>query len=232
MRAAGLLLATEVDAEIGIPSALCFLAGRPALIHAVSSLLGCRAIDHVVVVAPSSAAAEVRAILARAGYAGDGSSGVHAVAVADGAGRHASLHSGLSCVDGPHETIVVHEISRPLVPAAVVARVVDAVAGGAEMAVPATEMTETVKEIDADRRVLRTVPRETLVRLQGPTAVRAELLIAAHAACSPADPAALAPPGTGLSIVDGSELGFAVRGAAGRGLAEALLARAEQVLGQ
>jgi 2-C-methyl-D-erythritol 4-phosphate cytidylyltransferase len=79
----------------------------------------------------------------------------------------------LSSVD---RVIVVHQPQWALAPADVVTAVVAAVRAGADAAVPAVEVTETVKEVDATGRIVRTVPREDLVRLQYPRAVRAGFL--------------------------------------------------------
>jgi 2-C-methyl-D-erythritol 4-phosphate cytidylyltransferase len=216
MKATALLLATDIDDDVGTLSALCPLGGVPAVLHAVRALWDSGAVGAVLVVAPSSYGAELRSVLP-AGTA----------VMAAGPTRHASVHSGLTHVDGRVATVLVHDAARPLVPAAVIAAVAGAVTAGAAMAVPATEMTETVKEIDGAGRVLRTVPRDGLLRLQAPVAVRRDLLVAAHTTCSAADPdGPLAPAGTVMSIVDGSGSGFAIRGGADRVLAEALLEQA------
>jgi 2-C-methyl-D-erythritol 4-phosphate cytidylyltransferase len=207
------VLATDIDADRGTLLALCPLGGEPAVSHAVRALWESGAVGAVTVVAPVPYGAQLRGVLpAGTSY------------VPGGPTRHAALHSGLAVVDSRVATVVVHDASRPLVPPAVVAAACAAVAAGAGVAVPALEMTETVKEIDPDGGVRRTVPREGLLRLQAPTAVRRDLLAAAHSSCSAADPdGALAPADTVMSIVDGSGLGFAIRGAADRVLAEALL---------
>jgi 2-C-methyl-D-erythritol 4-phosphate cytidylyltransferase len=211
--ATAVLLATDIDADVGTLAALCPLAGVPAVTHAVRALWDSGVVDAVVVVAPVSYRAAISAVLpAGTAYSPGGST------------RHASVHSGLTAVDGRAGTVVLHDASRPLVPASVVAAVCAAVAGGAGVAVPAVPMTETVKEIDTGARVVRTVPRDGLLRLQSPAAVRHDLLVAAHESCSGSDPdGPLAPAGTVMSIVDGSALGFAIRGVAERALAEALL---------
>jgi 2-C-methyl-D-erythritol 4-phosphate cytidylyltransferase len=72
--------------------------------------------------------------------------------------------------------VVLHDARRPLAPAAVVVAVVAAVRGGADAAVPVVEVTETVKEVDGAGRIVRTVPREALVQVQFPQAVRASVL--------------------------------------------------------
>jgi len=83
--------------------------------------------------------------------------------------------SVLSEVDGA-EVVVLHDPHRPLAPASLVTAVVAAVLAGADAAVPVVEVTETVKEVDAAGRIVRTVPRDELVQLQHPRAVRAGFL--------------------------------------------------------
>jgi 2-C-methyl-D-erythritol 4-phosphate cytidylyltransferase len=75
-----------------------------------------------------------------------------------------------------HGVVVVHRPQWALAPRQLVEAVVAAVRDGADAAVPAVEVTETVKEVDAAGRIVRTVPREDLVRLQYPRAVRAGFL--------------------------------------------------------
>jgi 2-C-methyl-D-erythritol 4-phosphate cytidylyltransferase len=80
-----------------------------------------------------------------------------------------------SSVDGAG-IVVLHDPHRPLAPAWLVADVVAAVRAGADAAVPVVEVTETVKEVDAAGRIVRTVPREALVQVQHPQAVRSGIL--------------------------------------------------------
>jgi 2-C-methyl-D-erythritol 4-phosphate cytidylyltransferase len=57
--------------------------------------------------------------------------------------------------------------------------VVDAIANGADAAVPALAVVDTLKRVDGTR-VVETVPREGLVAVQTPQAFRASVLRAAH----------------------------------------------------
>jgi 2-C-methyl-D-erythritol 4-phosphate cytidylyltransferase len=83
--------------------------------------------------------------------------------------------SSVSSVAGV-EIVVLHDPHRPLAPASLVTAVVAAVRAGAEAAVPVVEVTETVKEVDAGGRIVRTVPRDEIVQLQYPRAVRPAVL--------------------------------------------------------
>jgi hypothetical protein len=77
---------------------------------------------------------------------------------------------------GGVDVVVLHDPHRPLAPASLVTAVVAAVRDGADAAVPVVEVTETVKEVDAGGRIVRTVPRDELVQLQYPRAVRPSAL--------------------------------------------------------
>jgi 2-C-methyl-D-erythritol 4-phosphate cytidylyltransferase len=90
------------------------------------------------------------------------------------------VRAGLAAVPSDADVIVVHDAARPLATADLFAAVIDAVREGADAAVPAVVVTDTVKRVDGDR-VLDTPPRETLVAVQTPQAFRAAALRAAHA---------------------------------------------------
>jgi 2-C-methyl-D-erythritol 4-phosphate cytidylyltransferase len=150
-----------------------------------------------------------------------GSGVIDSVVVARGVSPHDSLHSALARVQAA-DVLVLHDAHRPLAPPSVVVRVFEAVLAGADAAVPVVEVTETVKEIDGTGRVVRTVPRETLVQVQFPQAVRVSVLVAAHRACAPGDP--LIPAGAQVVTVPGAPDAFPVRDVRDLQLAAAVLA--------
>lgn len=196
------------------------------LVWATSALRDGAEVDQLVVLVaiPGSSAGAVQSLL-------DATVPGHRALVLDGAAtRHGSLHRALSTLDSRIEMVVLHDAGRPLAPPGVVSRVAGAVRRGAPAAVPAVEVTETVKEVDPAGRIVRTVPRESLLRLQAPQAVRRSVLEAAHAGCTPADLSAdpaggLTPPGIRPRTVEGHHDAFPVLHAADLALAEAVLAR-------
>jgi 2-C-methyl-D-erythritol 4-phosphate cytidylyltransferase len=105
--------------------------------------------------------------------------GVDAV-VAGGATRSASVRAGLQAVPDDVDVIVVHDAARPLAPVSLFEAVVASVAAGADGAVPAIAVTDTVKRVDGDT-VVATLDRSSLVRVQTPQAFRAAILRGAHA---------------------------------------------------
>ena len=118
--------------------------------------------DGVVVVVPAADAARERGI-------------------AGGATRSASVRAGLAAVPDEATIVCVHDAARPLATKALFAAVVEAVRAGADAAVPAIPLTDTVKVVDASGVVIETPDRRTLVAVQTPQAFRATVLRRAHA---------------------------------------------------
>ena len=78
------------------------------------------------------------------------------------------------------EVIVVHDGARPLASPALFRAVVDAVAGGADAAVPGVAVADTLEAGRGRCRSTATVDRDGLVAVQTPQAFRAEVLRRAH----------------------------------------------------
>jgi 2-C-methyl-D-erythritol 4-phosphate cytidylyltransferase len=95
--------------------------------------------------------------------------------VAGGATRSASVRNGLAAVPADADIVVVHDAARPVPIPDVWRRVVVAVQGGADAAVPAVPVTDTIREVDGT-----TVDRSRLVAVQTPQAFRAGALRRAH----------------------------------------------------
>jgi len=99
--------------------------------------------------------------------------------VVGGATRSDSVRAGLALVPDDTEVVVVHDAARPLASRRLFDLVVRAVADGADGAVPALPVSDTVKRVKAGR-VVETVSREGLVGVQTPQAFRADILRAVH----------------------------------------------------
>lgn len=102
--------------------------------------------------------------------------------VAGGSTRSESVRAGLARVPTEATVICVHDAARPLADAVLYRRVVDAVVGGADGAVPGVAVSDTVKVVDGLGAVVATPDRSTLRVVQTPQAFRADVLRAAHAA--------------------------------------------------
>ena len=121
--------------------------------------------------------------------------------VPGGATRSASVRAGLALVPADAAVVVVHDAARPLASRRLFAAVIAEIDGGADAAVPALAVSDTVKRV-RDGRVIETVPREGLVAVQTPQAFRAAALRAAHASDAvDTDDAALVEAAGGVVVV-------------------------------
>ncbi len=101
--------------------------------------------------------------------------------VPGGATRAESVRAGLAAVPAEATIICVHDGARPFAGGDVFARVIGAVAAGADAAIPGTTVADTIKQIDAEGTVTNTPARDGLRAVQTPQAFRAAMLRAAHA---------------------------------------------------
>lgn len=103
--------------------------------------------------------------------------------VAGGSTRSASVRAGLALVDpdaSEDTVVVVHDAARPFASRALFAAVIAAVRAGADGAVPALPITDTVKSIAPDGSITATLDRSLLVTVQTPQAFRLTALRDAH----------------------------------------------------
>ena len=198
----------------GAPKALRPLAGEPLLVHAVRRLLQCPSVACVVVAAPPRQVEEVAALVPAA------------TVVAGGAERQDSVRAALAALPREVDLVLVHDAARALVPVDVVETVVAALRAGAPAVVPALAVTDTVKQVDDDGRVLRTVPRADLRAVQTPQGFDRVVLERAHreAGASLTDDAGLVEAlGVPVLTVPGSPYAFKVTTPFDLLLAEAVL---------
>ena len=89
--------------------------------------------------------------------------------------RSASVRAALQAAPEA-EVVVVHDAARPLVTVDLVERCVAAVRDGWDGAIAAAPMTDTVKEAGERGRVVRTLDRSVLWRIQTPQVFAADVL--------------------------------------------------------
>jgi 2-C-methyl-D-erythritol 4-phosphate cytidylyltransferase len=158
------------------PKAFAKLAGRVLLAESLERLEGSDWIESIVVVAPPDW--EEPAIL----LAEELAAGKVAATVTGGTTRADSVRAGLAEVPADAPVVLVHDAARPLLPDAVIERVVTAMGDGWDGAVPALAVSDTVKRTDSDGTVVETVDRSGLVAVQTPQAFATDVLRSALAA--------------------------------------------------
>ena len=125
--------------------------------------------------------------------------------VAGGATRSESVRAGLAAVPESADVIVVHDAARPLATAELWTAVIAEVAAGADAAVPACPVTDTIRKKTPDGAT-QILDRSTLFAVQTPQAFRAACLRKAHAAGGDAtdDSALVEAIGGRVVMVDGN----------------------------
>ena len=208
-----------------MPKALRPLGGIPMLVHAVRALAGSRIVDIVVVAAPEDSAESVQAMLA------DQSFGADVLVITGGDSRQESVARALLTLPDDVDVVLVHDAARPLVPSELVTAIAAAVRQGHSAVVPGLPVVDTIKQVDANSDVERTVDRGPLRAIQTPQGFSRQVLQRAHASVdlddSPAtDDAGLVERlGLPVHVIAGHEEAFKVTRPFDVVMAEAVLAR-------
>lgn len=171
-RIAALIVAGGSGARFGAPLPKQFapLAGQSVLRRAVTAFTASPRIGHVQVVAAADHLPRSAAELAGLGLPPP---------VAGGASRQESVRHGLDALAAdPPDLVLIHDAARPLLPEAVLDRVLAALADH-DGAIPALPVVDTLKR-GADGLVTGQVPRDGLWRVQTPQGFRFAAIHAAH----------------------------------------------------
>ncbi len=165
MRAWAVVLAGGSGSRFGHPKQFAELAGRPVVAWSLSTAR--QVCDGVVLVVPAD-----RLIGSDRHWDAD-------AVVAGGVTRSESVRAGLAAVPDQVDIVAVHDAARPLAGVGLWLLVIGAVADGADAAIPAVAVTDTIKEVTGDGGLL-TLDRSRLVAVQTPQAFRAQLLRRVH----------------------------------------------------
>ena len=150
-----------------IPKALVQLNGRTLIEHALLNL-GPIA-SQIIVAAPAGYEEKFREILGDA-----------VTVVTGGSTRTKSVKIALESIDSEIEYVLVHDAARPLASGELGKRVIDALAAGDVAVIPALNVADTIKEVDAANYVVSTPNRERLRAVQTPQGFARETLVKAH----------------------------------------------------
>jgi 2-C-methyl-D-erythritol 4-phosphate cytidylyltransferase len=213
----GIVVAGGSGTRFGTMKQLEPLGGRRVLDLAVSALVDGppnASVDGVVVVVPS-------AIVGLVDLPGD-------VVVAGGDSRAASVRAGLAAVPAGVDRVLVHDGARPLVPHAVVGRVMAGL-DRAPAVVPVVAVTDSLRSVDGGA-----VDRSGFVAVQTPQGFHRSVLERAHDvaadASSATDDASLVDAiGENVLHVDGDAANIKITEPADLVVAEALLDRMARV---
>jgi 2-C-methyl-D-erythritol 4-phosphate cytidylyltransferase len=149
-----------------------WVGGKPMLLHSVQAFHARADVAMVVCVLPKSHAADPPPWLFQCDIE-------RLLVAVGGAERGDSVFAGLSDLPDECALVVVHDAARPFVDDATIDRVIAAARDGTG-AVAALPVVDTLKEVDADGRIVRTLDRTRLWRAQTPQAFPRDLLVRAY----------------------------------------------------
>jgi 2-C-methyl-D-erythritol 4-phosphate cytidylyltransferase / 2-C-methyl-D-erythritol 2,4-cyclodiphosphate synthase len=152
-------------------------AGRPLIVHTLEALAGSFPFSAVTAVIRPDDRVFYDDAVAQLTTTAAAALGPPAIG---GATRQQSVLSGLEALAAAEPDIVlIHDAARPFPSVDLVARAIEA-ADRHGAAAPGTPMSDTVKQVDVDGRVLATPPRSGLRAVQTPQAFHFPLILEAH----------------------------------------------------
>lgn len=167
---------TRLDA--GIPKAFVQLGQQSLLHRVIETVVALPGPGHLVAVVPEDRAAQTLDLLEQATKASGATWGTNVAR--GGAERHLSVQNGLAVMPEWVDTVLVHDVARPLTPATLFTEVAHAVQTRGNGVIPVLPIVDTVKRVTSDGLVGETVDRSNLVRSQTPQGFPREALIAAY----------------------------------------------------
>jgi 2-C-methyl-D-erythritol 4-phosphate cytidylyltransferase len=172
-----ILVAAGRGERLGLdhPKAFAKLGEDPLLAEPLRRLDDSEWVDAIVLVAPPGW--EEPSIL----LAEELGCGKVSACVTGGETRADSVRAGLAEVPEDAVVVLVHDAARPLLPEAVIERVLEPLSDGWDGAVPGVPVSDTLKRVGADGAVLETVERDSLYAVQTPQAFPVDVLRRAFA---------------------------------------------------
>jgi len=172
---AAIVLAAGSSARMGgVDKLWADLLGRPLVAHSIATLGTLEGVRTLVLVGPAPRHDDLTACAAEAA-----ARGVEVRCVEGGTRRQDSVAAALRAAPDAG-WYLVHDGARPFVSAALARRVLEG-ARRHGAAIPGVPVTDTIKHIDGDGRILATVERASLRAVQTPQGFAGTLLRRAHA---------------------------------------------------
>lgn len=147
------------------------LAGQPVLAHVLDAIERAESVKTVVIVTGSPRLREIEVMIQSGRWpkARD--------VVIGGGRRQDSVAAGLRRLPSTTDLVLIHDGARPLVTPDLLDRC--AAAAGPDAVIAATPVTDTLKRVSPDGRILETVPREALWAAQTPQVYPRDRLVTA-----------------------------------------------------
>jgi 2-C-methyl-D-erythritol 4-phosphate cytidylyltransferase / 2-C-methyl-D-erythritol 2,4-cyclodiphosphate synthase len=177
-KVAAIIVAAGSGSRLGgqVPKQFLMLGGKPVLLWSVEAMLRCNKIAGVVVVAPPGSTDQTAALLP--------ANPRLRVIPGSPISRTESVRAGLNALSATAPTkVLIHDAARPGLTGDVLEELLTAL-DGSPAACPALPVTDALKDTSAGG--VRSVPRDSLVRVQTPQAFRWDAITSAYASTTDA----------------------------------------------
>ena len=150
-----------------IPKALVQLGGKTLIEHAVANMAPVA--HQIIVAAPLGFEEQFQQLL-----------GNEVLVITGGQTRTLSVKNALPHISKESEFVLVHDAARALATTELAMRVIDSLRAGEKAVIPGLEVVDTIKRVDADNYVTKTMNRSKLRAIQTPQGFTRKLLEKAH----------------------------------------------------
>jgi len=177
-----------------LPKALLKLIDKTLVEHAVDSLAPVAQL--IVVTAPAGFEDKFKSVL-----------GDQVKVITGGVLRSDSIRVALAEIGNEYEFVLVHDAARAIASTQLATKVINELANGEQAVIPALDVVDTIKEVDANGYVRNTPERANLRAVQTPQGFVKSVLAHAHASAEDAtDDAALVEAiGVKVKVIAGEE---------------------------
>ncbi len=151
----------------GTNKQLLELAGVPVVIRTLKAFENCEKISRIILVVRAEDLFTIQMLCEK--YSITKLTDI----VCGGASRQESVLKGFARLEASCQKVLIHDGARPFIKGEVICSVIDGLERFSACGC-AVKVKDTIKQIDSDGKVIRTVPREDLVYIQTPQGVRVE----------------------------------------------------------
>jgi 2-C-methyl-D-erythritol 4-phosphate cytidylyltransferase len=170
MKVSAIIPAAGLGIRMGssVPKQFLLLDGKPILHHTLSVLDQCSIVNEIILVVSEKEVTKAQQEI-------QGSHPKVTKIIAGGKERQDSVSNGLQSLDSETDIVVIHDGVRPFVSPGLIRKTVEAACdfGSAITAIP---VSDTIKKVNGEGQVERTVDRGGLWRVQTPQTFRVSLL--------------------------------------------------------
>ena len=143
------------------------LDDKTVIEHTLSSFLEFSEINEIIIPANSTISDELKYLFTNPAIK----------IIQGGDSRQKSVYNALKYVT--NEFVIIHDGARPLIKPGVISQIMDSVIHNRAVSVM-TKTTDTIKEVDENGRIIKTIDRSKLYNTQTPQAFKTELIKNAH----------------------------------------------------